>query len=268
TAFETFKARYEQGLKSQFAGRTFDLAGQPFGAAEYVARRMDTAWTDLFWKLRDPKSHLYDEALMNVFRAVALITRRPDDENYVDDVARLRNGWNAPSHTDFHAHGWLDESFTLAIIHLLDSWSAKTGTLSGLLPDIRYFDEKAFFDEVALNGANLSYTEIAQFAAYVGFIANYHDSIDAAAFQEWMRIIYNLSVNTIYNRAKDIHERFIIQVAFGVPEFPEQVGPGRVHAAGDVFCCAKRLPGKVKGPSRKLTLESLLVTGLEGFKCC
>ena len=54
TAFETFKARYEQELKSQLAGITFDLGGHPFGAAEYVARRMDTAWTDLFWKHQRP----------------------------------------------------------------------------------------------------------------------------------------------------------------------------------------------------------------------
>lgn len=203
TAFETFKARYEQELKSQLAGKTFDLAGQPLGAADYVARRMDTVWTDLFWKLRNPKSHLYDEAIMNVFRAVALVTRKPDDEGYVEDVARLRNGRNAPSHTDFHARSWLDEPFTLAVIHLLDAWSVKTGTFSGLLPDTCYFDEKSFFDRIALNGANLSYTEIVQFAAYVRFIAKFHDSIDAAAFREWMRIIHNLSVNTTYNRVED-----------------------------------------------------------------
>lgn len=208
TAFETFKARYEQELKRQLIGVTFDVAGHPLGAAEYVTRRMDTAWTDLFWKLRDQKSHIFDEAFMNVFRAVALITRQSDatesdDKKYVDDVARLRNGQKAPSYTDFHIRGWLDEPFTLTGIYLLDSWSAEKGTLSILLPDSRYFDEKAFFDKIALNGANLSYTEIVQFAAYARFIAIYHDSLDAHAFQEWMRIIHNLSVNTVYNRSED-----------------------------------------------------------------
>lgn len=197
TAFETFKARYEQELKSQLSGKTFDLAKQSFCVAEYVARRMDTAWTDLFWKLRDPKSHLYDEAFMNVFRAVALVTRGPDDENYADDVGSLRNRRNAPSYTDFYRHGWLDEPFTLATVYLLDSWSAENGTLSSLLPDTRYFDEKTFFDRISSNGATLPYTEIVQFAAYVGFIASYHDSINGAAFQEWMRIIHNLSVGSV-----------------------------------------------------------------------
>jgi hypothetical protein len=208
TPFETFKARYVEELEGRLDGETFDLGSAPLDAAEYIARRIDTAWTDLFWKLRDPKSHLFDEAFMNVFRAVALVTRRPDDteaddKKYVADVTRLRSGPQAPSYTDFHEREWLDDSFTRTVIYLLDSWSAASGTLSCLLPDGRYFDEKAFFDKIALNGANLSYAEIVQFAAYAKFVAAYHDSIDAHAFQEWMRIIHNLSVNTGYNRTED-----------------------------------------------------------------
>ena len=208
TPFETFKARYEQELKRQPPEETFYLDGQPLHAAEYVARRMDTAWTDLFWKLRNKKSHLFDEAFMNVFRAVALITRQSDgtesgDNKYEDDVSRLRNGRNAPSYTDFHNRQWLDESFTLTVIRLLDSWSAKNGTLACLLPDNQYFDEEAFCRKVALSGGNLSYTELVQFAAYAKFVITYHDSIDTHAFQEWMRIVHNLSVNTDYNRLGD-----------------------------------------------------------------
>ncbi len=204
TPFETFKARYEEKLKSQFDGNFFALAGQNFSAAEYVARRMDTAWTDLFWKLRDPKSHQYDEAFMNLARAVALVTRTPDDEPYLEDVDILRKGREVPSYTDFHERGWLDERFTLTLIHLLDSWSNESGALSSFLPDHSYFDEGAFFGKIALNGAaRLSYTEIIQFAAYVKFVDKYHDLIDSTAFQEWMRIFYNLSINTIYNRVDD-----------------------------------------------------------------
>ena len=204
TAFETFKTRYEQELKGMLEGTTFDIGGQPFCASEYFARRMDTTWADLFWKLRDRENNLYDEALMNVFRAVALVTRKPDDVEYLNDISMLRNGLKAPSYTDFHSRKWLDEQFTLMVIHLLDSWSAENGNLSLLLPDIRYFDEKIFFDKIVSNGANLAYTEILQFAAYSGFIVKHRDAIDADALQEWLRIIHNLSVNTGYNRTEDL----------------------------------------------------------------
>jgi hypothetical protein len=108
-----------------------------------------------------------------------------------------------PSYTDFHICGWLDERFSRTLIHLLDSWSNGSGSISCFLPDKRYFDEGAFFNKIALNGGSLSYTEIIQFASYVKFIDKYHTSIDSALFQEWMRIIYNLSTNTIYNRGDD-----------------------------------------------------------------
>lgn len=203
TPFETFKARYEEKLKSQFNGKSIVIGGSNMSVADYVALRMDTAWADLLWKLRDPKSHQYDEAFMNLARAVALVTRNTDNEKYLDDVAKLRNPREVPSYTDFQERGWLDEHFTLTLIHLLDSWSKNSGTLSCFLPDNSYFDERAFFQKIALNGARLSYTENILFAAYVTFIDKYHDSINSAAFQEWMRIFYNLSTNTIYNRVED-----------------------------------------------------------------
>jgi len=204
TPFETFKARYEETLKDQHNGETFKLENRDVSVSVYVAHRMDTAWADLFWKLRDPSNHQYDEAFMNLARAIALVTRNPDDEDYLDDVTMLKNAREVPSYTDFHERGWLDERFTLTLIHLLDSWSSKSGTLSCFLPDTTYFDERVFFDKIALkNVASLSYIEIVQFAAYVIFVDKYYGSIDSAAFQEWMRISYNLSTNTVYNRVED-----------------------------------------------------------------
>jgi hypothetical protein len=202
TAFETFKARYELELKSLLEDTTFEFGGQHFNASEYFARRMDITWADLFWRLRDDANDLYDDAVMNVFRAVALVTRQPDHQEYINDVNTLRN-WT-PSYTDFNARGWLDKRFTIALIHLLDSWCGDSGKLNRLLPDDRFFDEESVFKKIVSNGANLVYTEIVQIAAYSAFIVKYQPSVDSNAFQEWMRIILNLSINTDYNRPADL----------------------------------------------------------------
>lgn len=204
TAFELFKARYEQELESQLAGEIFTLGGYSFDAAEYIARRMDTNWADLFWKHRSIGSDLYDDAFMNVFRFMALISRSPDSSQYLEDVGKLRKGFNPPTYTDFHIRCWLDEPFTRTLICLLDSWSARDGQLVQLLPDTRYFDEKAFFSKITSDGANLSYVELIQLVAYAQFLLTHQaHGIDAAAFQEWMRVIWNLAINTDYNRADD-----------------------------------------------------------------
>ncbi len=209
TAFETFKARYEQVLKTQFAGTTFPINEQPLPVVEYVALRLDTTWADLFWKLRDKKSNLYDEAVMNIFRAVALVTRNPDKNGYLEDVSRLRDARETPTYTDFGDRGWLDEAFTLALVHLLDAWSRESGRLATLLPDTHYFDEAGFFNRVATSGATLPYADMVQFVAYVLFVDKYQGQVDTSAFQEWMRVVYNLAVNTDYNRADDFRRSMV-----------------------------------------------------------
>lgn len=202
TPFETFKARYEQELKNQFEGEIFVIDTQKFTVAEYVARRMDTQWADLFWAYRDRKKNLYDDALMNVFRAVALVTRDPDGSSYLMDVEKLRSG--TPSYADFHARGWLDKNFTITLIRLLDSWSSNSGNLTVMLPEQRYFNEENIFKKIVSVGSNLTYEEAVQFAAYTAFICEHYPELDINVFQEWMRVIFNLSVNTDYDRSSDM----------------------------------------------------------------
>ena len=67
TAFETFKARYEQELEIQFKGKTRSFGDESFSVAEFFSRRMDTTWADFFWTHRDTETNLYDEAVMNLF---------------------------------------------------------------------------------------------------------------------------------------------------------------------------------------------------------
>ncbi len=203
TAFETFKARYEQELVNQLQGETFSIGEQTFGGADYIARRMDTAWADLFWKHRSTGTNLYDAAFMNVFRAVALITRNPESTEYLGDFTRLRKGIDPPSYTDFHSYNWLDEEFTRTLMHLLDAWCGSDSSLHPLLPDGRYLNENVLFERIMSNGANLSYVELVQLTGYAQFIVKHQGGIDSECFQEWMRVIQNLGVNTGYNRPDD-----------------------------------------------------------------
>lgn len=204
TAFETFKARYEQELVNHLQGETFSIGDQTFDGTDYVARRMDTTWADLLWRHRSQDSDHYDAAFMNVFHAVALITRCPDSKQYLEDYAGLRTRSTPPSYTVFHSCNWLDEEFTRTLVYLLDSWCSNGGELCRLLPDDKYLDEKELFRKIVTNGANLSYTDLVQFTAYAQFIVENKGEVNAEDFQEWMRVIQNLAVNTGYNRPADL----------------------------------------------------------------
>ncbi len=204
TPFETFKARYERELKAQFASRSYEFAGATHSVAEYVAWRMDNAWADLFWAARDKSSNQYDGAIMSVFRAVAMVTRSPESGQYLEDVERLRQSVRAPNYGDFHARNWLDEDFTLTVISLLDAWSGGSDGLKTLLPEGHPFDERACFQKIVTAQKSLSYTEIVQFAAYALFLEFNDDGYEAEQLRDWMRIVFNLSENTEYNRTDDL----------------------------------------------------------------
>ena len=203
TPFETFKARYEQILQDQFSGETRLIDGQPVPISEYFARRMDTRWADFFWPYRDPESHVFDAAVMNVFRAVILITRSTKSLKFTKDITDLRSRSQMNSYHFFQQRDWLDVPFAETLITLLDAWGSGLDGFVPLLPDRRCFDEEIVLHKILTEPTSLGYDDLIQFAAYVQYLKAHEDGLDPTAFQEWMRVVFNLSVNTEYNRVSD-----------------------------------------------------------------
>ena len=208
TPFETFKARYEQILRDLFPEDQMQIDGQSVSVADYFARRMDTKWADFFWPHRDPDTHVFDDAVMNVFRTVILITRSPESDQFVKDITDLRSKSQKSGYHFFQQREWLDVPFSKMLITLLDTWSGVSGTLIPQLPDKRYFDEAHLLGEILDDPTGLGYDEIVQYAAYAQFLAANENSVDPNAFQEWMRVVFNLSTNTEYNRPGDMQRSF------------------------------------------------------------
>jgi hypothetical protein len=207
TAFETFKAQYEHALASQFAGRSRRIGDRNYSTAKFIALRMDTTWADFFWVHRDTRTNLSDEVIMNLFRVLALVTRDPESKDYLRDLALLRDEVRLASYATFQSRGWLEEEFTETLIALLERWSDLSrgkDVLQPLLPDTRYFDEATIFAKIAGASTNLTLTEITQFAGYVLFIRKYPEAIATDAFQEWMRVVRNLAVNTLIERPDEL----------------------------------------------------------------
>lgn len=204
TPFETFKARFEQTLNDLFGDKTRLLDGQSVTVADFFSRRMDTRWADFFWPHRDPNSHVFDAAVMNVFRAIILITRSPKSDGLVGDITLLRNRARKNSYAFFHQRDWLDIPFSEMFMTLLETWSASGSNFARQLPDGRYFDEKAVFGKILSDPTSLGYEEIVQLAAYSQFLKVHAGTVEPMVFQEWMRVVFNLSVNTEYNRPADL----------------------------------------------------------------
>lgn len=208
TPFETFKARYEQVLVDLFGDETRKIGDQEFPVAEFFSRRMDTQWADFFWPHRAPDTNVFDNAVMNLFRTVILITRSPESESFIDDVSLLRNKSQKNVYTLFHRRGWLDRAFSKALILLLEAWSKGGSGFAYQLPNTRYFDEEAVFSKSLKEPTSLEFEEIVQLTGYALFLLENKGDVDPNEFQEWMRIVFNLSVNTEYHRPADIQRSF------------------------------------------------------------
>ena len=202
TPFETFKALYEQELEKQFYGQTRQISEQDFSIVDFVARRFDTAWMDLFWaENRGRKNRAADvhSSIFNLFRVIALVTRNPDADNCLHDIILLTR--TRPLYSTFQTHDWLDEEFTMTLIPLLESWCSTGTGFQTLLPSHEYFDERAIFLKLSANSASLEIPEALQFLAYAFFIREHEGSLEPSAFQNWMRVVRNLVINSNIDRA-------------------------------------------------------------------
>jgi hypothetical protein len=219
TAFETFKARYEHELKEQFSDETRDFGGQTFSVADFFARRMDTRWADFFWAYRDKETHLYDDAIMNFLHAVAFICRNPESPAYLEEISLYRGSPLKTSYALYYKSGWLERDFSVTLMLLLEVWSAQNNQFTPLLPVNPYFNEAAVFQRLVSDPATLAYTDIVQVFAYVAFLREAGDQIDPQALLDWMRVIYNLSINTSYERPADM-QRSLLAVQSLLPHSP------------------------------------------------
>ena len=202
TEFETFKARYEQELVNQFEGEPRSIGDQVFSIADFVARRMDTAWADLFWKRRDPGTKLFDAVVMNFFRTVAMVSRNPDSKEFPDDASRLRNQYSTPGYSAFQNSGWMDREFTEILIAVLETWTSERGFSN--LPTSRYFDESKVFEMVTGPLAKLPMTDIVLVAGYCRYLRKHETDLSPELFEEWMRVLHNLAVNSDIERPEDL----------------------------------------------------------------
>lgn len=251
TPFETFKARFERHLESQFKGAPPALcSGTPL--ADFFSHRIDTRWSDFFWPFRDKKTATFDDAMMNLLRTVIIVTRDPEAAATSADLTDLRSMVRASSYTWFHDRGWLDQEMTLALITLLERWSAGPETFCCYLPDTRHLDEQALFQDILTKPTSLTFQQLAQLAGYTQFLVHSPGEIDSTAFDAWMRVVSNLATNTDYNRPEDLRRSFA-----GLRDLTPWMNDILNHLASS--------DGDVRGFSREQVAEERIKAHLIGF---
>lgn len=203
TPFETFKARFEELLKENFANEKRRLGEEEVTFAEFFESRIDTRWTDFFWAYKDPKTHTFDGALMNLLVALIRVSLDPATLRFNEDTTLLRERRLDAGFSLFHEHGWLTREFAHNLFNLLEAWSSGENGLKAIQASARYFDEVAFFKEAIREPGGLDYPQLVRFAALVFYLGQHGADVQSEELVEWMRVVRNLSANSEIERPEE-----------------------------------------------------------------
>ncbi len=204
TEFEAFKARYREHIEAQFDGESRRLSGEDIPVAEYFVRRMDTVWSDLFWRYRRKGASSCDREIMNLIRVVAMASRNPGEEQYTKRISALRDHRNPATFSTLDRYGCLDRRLSETLLLLLDTWSGSNGSFAAQLTESRPFNELGFFRRAISRPTDVGYAELVQLVGFIAFLEANDTLTSQASLYDWMRIIVNLSTNTAYDGPSDL----------------------------------------------------------------
>lgn len=216
TIFENFKAKLEQKIKS-FEGPwpEYSLSFQDNASGyEYFIHKVDTDWADLFWPFRNACSNddTFDDELMNFIRLIIayqyIIEHQdsPSLELHIHSGELLgKNGrLEALTFSQYEVLGCLNKQFFVRLISFLDVIYREgivNNKIHGYLETDYYYDEQKTFKSVLKNDA--SYDDKLRFYAFYNYVAK---STSDRELNEWLRVIFNLTENTIINTSDEFNK--------------------------------------------------------------
>ena len=211
TSFENFKAKFEQLIHNTTytTAPTYKLSysGQErkVSVSEYFSNKIDTDWANLFWQHRNRSTNIFDDQLMNLFRALAA-THLAAKLAPLDAIPRVRfllDNKNAGiTFNQFKQLSCFDENYIIELIDLLDMLKNGEDVVRCYLDNSTYYNELDTFTNIINNNyKDAAYTQRIQFYAFCQYLIHWKkdEGLDA-----WMRIIHNLSENTApYNNENE-----------------------------------------------------------------
>jgi hypothetical protein len=217
TDFENFKAKFEQYIHNNKWEENAKVE-------ETFAHKIDTVWTDLFWKYRDDKNKIDESILKFMANAAILFYAQSleiyDDENEKENVknelelksknknitdeavkrerierriAKLSNDYNAIKSEDFptkKAFEYLKECFEIYCKGDNDKLNPEL-----LLWDYKSKDSSLFKELIKVDNSPTTYKQRVLFYAQSNYVKNVGSKITVETFSNWLRVVRNIIEN-------------------------------------------------------------------------
>ncbi|NAX46515.1 DUF262 domain-containing protein, partial [Photobacterium halotolerans] len=218
TTFENFKAKLEQKIKSfEDPWPEYSLPFKENASGyEYFIHKVDTDWADLFWPYRNvcSKEDSFDDELMNFIRLIIAYQyvienqNLPIDLNVKSSKVFGRNGrLEALTLSQYEELGCLNKDFTVRLISFLDLIYREglvDNKIHSYLDADYYYSEAEIFKNVLKNDA--SYDDKLRFYAFYSYVEKLPTNAD---LNEWLRVVFNLTENTIINTVEEFYKALL-----------------------------------------------------------
>lgn len=196
TDFEKIKAEFNQKIDEEKWDEKKDLT-QKFG------HRIDTIWTDLFWKYKNEKS-LIDDALVNFIAGIAIynyaIHYTSDEKNEIEErIKKLANKPEEVSPEDFNKIGYD------YLVNCLNLYAQNNYNIINTKTDLWNYkrENNTLFESFIIdkpdNKDKITYPMRILFFAQTEYLLR--NSFEQEKFDEWMRVVRNIIENSTADSA-------------------------------------------------------------------
>jgi hypothetical protein len=200
-AFENFKAQLEKRLKSfteSWPDYRLPFRSSAVSGHEYFIHKIDTDWADVFWTYRDNLSGGQDiDSGISNFIAASFANFNLINGNAIHSELWDGGQVRFQPFNEYEQLGCITQQSLIALIKQLDLLQQYHATEFNLRPAsdlIPYYKPEAMLKKILTNKAN--YSERLCFHLFYCLLGQ---DITDSRLMEWMRVITNLTQNTIFN---------------------------------------------------------------------
>lgn len=189
TDFENFKAKFEQLLID------YDIEKNK-KYSDLFKNKIDNNWSDVFWTFRGNNSQLFDQEFMNYVKVVLTSSLASSSEGKSNTISYMVRSQNNLSFYELNKFDAFNNNGIEDLISFLSYIENNNEFARHLKDNYTVNEEQLFFD---VTNYDLTYIKRIQFYALYKFI-QFNESKDE--IDEWMRVIRNLSANSVYRQAE------------------------------------------------------------------
>jgi len=182
TSFENFKAKFQEYIQDNNWEKDTEFSNS-------FASKVDTQWTELFWKHR--KMNRIDDPFIRFIATIAMVQAVQErSEDRISKLRTLQQQADLVRPEDFTQEGF---KYLYRCLEIYSQVYEQNIPLELNFPLWQHAPEENFFSVTVYEGNNATYSQKVYFFAQTEYLRKVGvDNFDVDKFRDWMRVIRNI----------------------------------------------------------------------------